>query len=141
MSLFTNEVANLGDTSTVGGNKIQGTLHLFVPLAAANTAQPVFIAPVAYKILSVREVHAVAGGAAAAVDVEKLTGTQAAGAGVSMLAAVVSVTGTANTVQTVNPSTTLANTLLAAGDRIDTKYSGTLTGLAGGLLEIILARA
>lgn len=140
MSLFSGENPQLGSNATAGGYKIQNVFHAVVNLSASSTAQTVFIAPTGYKIVSIQELHAVVGGSGATVTLEKCTGTQAPGAGVAMLSTPVTLTSTANTVKSTTLSTTTANTVLATGDRINTVLAGTLTGLAGCTLQILLAR-
>lgn len=142
MSLFSNEFVAVADASTCGGYKLQNILHIEVPLAAASvTGSVIFIPPVGYTVVAVREVHAIAGGAGATVNLEHLTGTQAPGSGTAILTAALVLTGTANTVQ----STALTNIIASAAslkalDRLAVTLAGTLTGLANCLLQISLVR-
>jgi hypothetical protein len=109
-----------------------------VPGTSAATATnygPFFIADRAYQVVSIKEAHGVVGSDASAVtlNVEKLTGTEAAGAGDALLTdntnAGFSLKATANTVQTGTLTATTANLQLAAGDRLCLKDAGTLTAV------------
>ena len=112
-------------------------IYVEVPLAAADVARTVFIAPRKCRLVSVRETHAVAGGAGAVVAPRKITDTSAPGAGVSAtvvdLSGTVALNGAANTVISVTPTSGIE---IAAGNRVAVSYGGTLTGLAGGLLQL-----
>jgi hypothetical protein len=135
--------AVLGSLS-LGGNKQPST---FLVEATINGAQAAtagnygsfFIASVPCQVVSVHEVHAVAGTdtGTATLDVEKLAGTQAPGGGVSALAAgKVNLKGAANTVQNPALSATQANLQLAAGDRLNLLPAGTLTAVAGVCVQV-----
>lgn len=137
MSLFSNEVPTLGEGTTVAGLKVQNVAHINVLLVAASTAANVFIAPVAYKVTSVREVHGTAGSTGATVNLEIIPSGTAAGSGATGVITPLALNGTANTPQTATLGT---NTIIPAGSRLGTVLAGTLTGLANGLLEISLAR-
>jgi hypothetical protein len=110
-------------------------------LTASSVAQPIFIADMPYTIVGAQEVHAVVGGAGATVTVEHLTGTQAPDSGTVIFASPLTLNSAINTVQKASftgVSTAALN--LAAGDRLNTIFAGTLTGLAGGFLQLILVR-
>lgn len=104
--------------------------------------QAFFIANRAYEVTNIQQVHSVAGGDGGAVNlqVSKLTGTTAVGGGTDVLTnntnAGFDLKGTANTVQTG----TLTTTTLAAGDRLEVDYAGTLTSLAGVCVTVTLKR-
>jgi len=85
------------------------------------------------QLIEIRYSHQTAGTDAGAVtlDVEKLTGTQALDAGVVMGSTTHNLKSTINTVVTVTPTTTVVNSVLATGDRVALKDSGTLTAVAG----------
>ena len=102
-----------------------------------------FITPFNCEVLSVREVHETAGTDAGAVtlDIEKLTGTQALDGGVSVLAATIDLKGTANTVVAPALTATRANRLLAVGNRLAVKDTGTLAVLSGVCVTIEIAPA
>lgn len=142
MSLFTNEVVALGATSTCGGLKIQNSEYLEVYLSATSLNSTTFIAPVAYTVVGVSEVHGTAGGSGASVTLENLSGTTANGAGTTILTAPLVLTGAANTVQTTPVSNIKGSaSTLAAGSRLGVVLSGTLTGLANCCVHVVLARA
>lgn len=110
------------------------------PATAANYTT-FFIADRAYTITAVRESHTAAGTDAGAVtlDVEKLTGTQAQGAGVAVLGATkINLKGAVNTVQAPALSGTAADLDLAAGDRLALTDAGVLTAVAGLTLVVSL---
>lgn len=130
---------------TLGGVKLPGTFSVTETLqgAAAATAANYgvfFIVPFACEIVSAREAHTAAGTDAAAVtlDIEKLTGTQAPDAGVSVLGATIDLKGAANTVQAPALTATTANKQLAAGDRLCLKDAGVLTAVAGVAVTVEL---
>jgi hypothetical protein len=103
------------------------------PQTAANYGI-FFIARHPCEVLFISEVHGTAGTDAGAVtlQVEKLTGTTAKGAGTNILATTINLKGTSNTVQT-REITGLVRTggvvSLRKGDRLALKSSGTLTDL------------
>lgn len=142
MSLFSGEFVSVSDSSKCGGYRIQNGIHIEVPLTAASTTgQVIYIPPVGYTVVAVREVHAVAGGSGATVNLERLTGTQAPGGGTAILSTGLLMNGTANTVQSA-PLTNITATAasLNALDRLAVTLSGTLTGLANGLLQVSLVK-
>jgi hypothetical protein len=134
-------VASISNAGVLTGNTIPVTVSLVstLPATAANYGN-FFIADRAYQITAIRESHTVAGSDAGAVslEVEKLTGTQALDSGVTTQAAVINLKGTANTVQSATLSATAADLLLAAGDRLALKDTGTLTAVAGLTVTVSL---
>jgi len=91
-----------------------------------------FIADGAFQVAGVR--HVVSTGAAGAtLDVKKTTGTQVPSAGNTVLSAALNLNATANTSTTATLSSTAADLLLAAGDRLSLDFTGTLTGLVGAV--------
>lgn len=107
-------------------------------LLAASVDKHIWIAPVACKAVSVKEIHSVAGGAAAAVRPRKILAASvsapgaAAGANVKELTtAACDLTTTADTVVAATLSATPADYTFAAGDKLSLDFSGTLTGLVG----------
>ena len=93
-----------------------------------------FIATRPTEVLEVQEVHSVAGtnGSPVTLDVEKLTGTTAPGAGDTILGSTFDLKSTANTVVTKEGPTELSSDRqLAPGDRLALVVSGTLTALKG----------
>jgi predicted RecA/RadA family phage recombinase len=104
-----------------------------------------FIAPVAMRVLGVTASFGTAESTAATLtgDVIKSTDTQAAGTGVSVLAAspLIDLKGTADTAQSPALSATAANLVLAAGNRLSFKASAAGTEIANVLVTVHLARA
>ena len=139
MSLFVGESPQLGLLTTIGSPTSCIPQYEYVEALVQGTAAAtatnygrVYIARRPMKIISASEVHRTVGsdGGAVTLDLEKVTGTQAEGAGVNMTATNFNLKGTADTVQTVLPSATVANTLLATGDRIILKDTGVMTAVA-----------
>lgn len=125
------------------GFYVHAVLPGALPATAANFG-PFFVAPVACEVVSVREAHTALGADAGAVtlDIEKLTGTQAPGAGVAVLGATkVDLKGAIDTVQAPALTGTAADKVLAIGDRLSLKLTGTPTAVAGlaALVELKLA--
>ena|ERR1700744_2505898 len=142
MSLFTGEVVKVADASYCGAYKIQNLVHQVINLtASSSTTGTFFICPTGFQVIAVREIHAVAGGTSAAVQIEHLTGTTAPGSGTAILSATLPLTGAANTLQSA-PAANIQYpaSVAAAGDRFGYVLTGTLTGLANCCLEVSLAR-
>lgn len=116
--------------------------HTIQGTAAATAANygVFFIVPMTCILNVFKESHETAGSVSGTLTLEKLTGTQAPDGGAVMLAATVSLTSTANTVQSGTMTGTLANRTLHAGDRLCLKDGGTLTSIAGVsvLIELII---
>lgn len=110
-------------------------VSVVIPSTAAATAAnygPFFIATRACTIVSISEVHNVAGNDAGAVtlSVERLQGTEAPGAGDDLLGTTkIDLKGTAATVQSPALTGTTASLTLAAGNRLCLLDTGTLTTL------------
>lgn len=157
MSLFVNENPILGDSAVIRSSQALGD---FKPMfeeyvtvvnlvATSATSQDFFIAAPGqnYQVTGVNVTFGVAGGAAAAVDVRKCTGTQAATAGTTILTGTIALTGAANTVQAGTLVSTTATLQLAGGpvsaptfDRLALVLSGTLTGLTDCLVQVRIKR-
>lgn len=108
-------------------------IHWTLPGTSAATATNYgvfWIAPADCSVAAFQEVHQTAGSDASAVtlQLEKLTGTQAPGAGTEVLNATLSLKATANTVQdgVILPG----SASLLKGDRLCLKDAGTLTAVA-----------
>ena len=108
------------------------------PVTASNY-EVFFIAPYDCQLLKVSEVHRVAGndGSAVTLNIEKLTGTQALDAGVSVGKSGFDLKGTANTVVT-KEAVDLQNYTLDAGDRLALEDTGVLTAVAGLTVTLYL---
>lgn len=112
--------------------------------AGSLSTQAFFVAPVAMRVLKVSAVHSTAESTAGTLtaDVTKDTSTNAPGAGVSVLGTTkVNLKSTANTVQSPSLTSTAADLVLAAGDRLAIKPSAAGTEVAGVVVTVHLARA
>jgi hypothetical protein len=89
-------------------------------------------------ILSVVEVHAVASGATATLQLEKLTGTTAPGSGTALLTTAFNLNGTANTPQYGAITASAGKNSLVRGDRLAAKVSGTLTSSVDVVMTVFL---
>lgn len=116
------------------------TVHFVASANASVVDSAFFIADRPWRVIAVREIHAVAGTDVGAVsaDVKKQTGTQGPAAGVTVLSAVIDLKGTANTVVDSGLTATAANLDLAAGDRLSADISGVTTAVAGLAISVDL---
>ncbi len=116
-------------------------------LSASSASQTAFVAPAAtfgtYQLVDVTVTFGTAS-SSGTLQVEKATGTQAIAGGTNLLQATLSLAGTANTpVEATGSSAPLTNTntlTMAAGDRLNLIFGGTLTSLANCSVVITLAR-
>jgi hypothetical protein len=102
-----------------------------------------FTAPVKCEVVSIREVHTVAGddGSAVTGTIRRCQGTEAATAGDDLLGTTkINLKGTALTSQAPALTDTTANLVLEAGDRLSFDVTGTTTNLAGVILTVLLKR-
>ena len=107
--------------------------------ATATNYGKIFTALRPYEVMEVSEVHAVAGssGAAVTLGLERLQGTEALGAGDSILVAAFDLKGTANTV-VIKKALSLQNRKLDVGDRLALVDTGTLTAVDDVEVTILL---
>lgn len=114
------------------------TLYGTAPATAANY-DVFFIADRPYEVYQISEVHRVLGtdGGAVTVNVERLSGTEALDAGDTICVSAFNLKSTINTVVT-KKTTDLQNRVLAIGDRLALKDSGTLTAVAGLTVRLLL---
>ena len=107
---------------------IQGT-----NAATATNYGIFFIAPFRCEVVRIDEVHQTLGtdGGAVTVTVERLQGTEALDAGDDLLATLLSLKATINTVQNGTLTATKENRILNRGDRLALKDAGVLTTVAG----------
>lgn len=75
------------------------------------------------------------------VDITHDTGTNAPGAGTSVLTGVMTMSATANTRVVGTLSATVATLTLAAGDRLAHKWGGTVGSITGALVSVLLEPA
>ena len=127
------------DTSNTPKYNPDGTARNLAPIVvtlqttASGVDSPGFTAPFACKVIRAQEVHSTISGAGATLDIKKCTGTTAPASGNTVLASVFALDSTINTVVDKTLSSTAADLLLAAGDRLAFDFSGTLTGLVGAI--------
>jgi hypothetical protein len=146
MSLFRGETVYVADASYCGAYKIQNILYIDIDLVAASATRGyTFIAPVPYQVVAVREIHAVAGGSGATVNLERLVAGTAPGSGIAILTTAISLVTTANTSQSTAASNIIttagtSGTQLAAGDSLGFVLAGTLTGLANCTVQVSLVK-
>lgn len=112
---------------------------------ASSVDDWVFVADRPYTVVSIKEVHSVAGndGGTVTADVRKVTDVSAPGAAAGstvkeFMSAALNLKSTANTTVTGTLSGTASDLDLATGDKIGVNFIGTLTTLAGGVLVIEL---
>jgi len=114
-----------------------GNFFVTADLLAASVDQVIWIAPTYCRLVSVKEIHSVVGGASAAVRPRKVSGTSAPGAAASAtvveLSAAADLTATINTLQTLTITAGSAARRFKPNDRLALDFSGTLTGLVGNI--------
>lgn len=116
----------------------------YTQVAAAATAPDCFIfvnpsnSGEYYEIAEVAYNYDVAGGASAAADLKVCASGTAAASGTSALTAAADLTAAARTPRTATISTTLATRTVKPGDSLSIDTSGTLTGLAGLVVQVTL---
>ena len=108
--------------------------------ATAGNYDHFFVADFPCEIIKAYEFHRVLGtnGGAVTLDIEKLIDGQALDAGTTVLASTFNLKSTVNTGQRVKTSTTEVDRNLKPGDRLALKDTGTLTAVAGVLVEVLL---
>lgn len=107
-------------------------LHGTAPATTANYGK-FFVATSKCVVKKISEVHTTKGshGSAVTLQVERLQGTETSGNGDNLLATAFNLKGDAETVQTGTLTTTVANLVLSAGDRLNLVDAGTPTAVAG----------
>ena len=91
-----------------------------------------------FGVLSAVQVHATAAGAAATLQLEKLSGTTAPGSGTALLTSTFNLNATANTPQYGSISASAGVNALNQGDRLAVKLSGTPTASANVVVTVFL---
>lgn len=124
------------DSITVGGRILMTTQTVVFYEFGTEVDAHMWIAPRAGKVVSIKEIHSVVGGAACAVRPRKITDTSAPGAVASgtvkeITTASFDCTAVINTTQTGALSATASDYTFASGDKISLDMSGTQTGLVG----------
>lgn len=133
------------DKLTVGSIIVPQRVMVRHGFNASSVDDWAFIADRAYTVVSVKEVHSVAGndGGTVQLMVRKVTDASAPGAAAGttvkeFLSGALNLKSTANTVVTGSLTATGADLNLAAGDKIGCDFIGVLTTLAGGVVIIEL---
>ena len=119
-----------------GGNVDTATYYFTGTPAATN--QTFFVAPHAYRIIGLNEIHSVAAGGTSTLTVEKITGVTAPGSGTTTMTGSFNLNATANTFQTATLTATGANALLAAGDRLGVVFANAIQSSAGVNVSVLL---
>lgn len=133
---FSNEYPVL--SSHVSEVEPQSFTLIAAPPAAGSTT--IFLADRSYIVQSVQEIHPVAStGGVTTLNITKDTGTNAPGAGTTILAgaATFNLAATANTVQTLNAVNT-GVAQLAVGDRLAITVAGTATSMTSLTVNVQL---
>lgn len=138
---------NGSDSPVINFKNLTNKIVILTPIvvgssAATNTNYGVFFtAPFTCMFTHTTEVHSVKGTDAGAVtlQIEKLIGTQATGAGVNLLGTPFDLKGTINTVQTgILAIVTQKTFTLNKGDRLGLSLTGTPTSLSQVVLTVQL---
>jgi hypothetical protein len=109
---------------------------LAASVPVSGTSYPFFVATRAFRVKAV-SVYA-SSTTTPTVDIFKDTGTNAPGAGTSVLTGAISFSAVANTVVNGTVSTTIATVTLAAGDRLSAKWGSTVGALTGAVVNVLL---
>ena len=104
--------------------------------ATAGNYGVFFVASRPYEVMEIRAVWSTAS-TSGTLQVERLTGTTAEGAGDSVLTSTINIAGTANTV-VERKTTALQNRSLSTGDRLALVDGGTLTNQANLVVTVLL---
>ena len=117
----------------------QGMLVLSLgPFDANSVDANVFVADKPYRVVSVEEVHSAATAGAATLDLTHASGTAAPNAGADVALSAFDLNATANTVQTATLLPLDAIVEMITGNRLCLNFIGTLTGLAGCHVTVVL---
>lgn len=145
MSLFRNEVPQMGKGTTINGSLIPDRIHLSIELTAASLSQTIFICPVGttaapntttWKVTAINSVFGTAS-SSGTFEVEVAASGVAIGSGTLQQASTTALSGTAAT--PVNTPVT-AGTVIKAGGMVNVIIAGTMTGLVAGSISVDLQR-
>jgi hypothetical protein len=95
-----------------------------------------WIAPRACEVMEIRASWSTAGSSTPTLNVERLQGVEASGAGDSIIIASIAMSGTANTVN-LKEGIELQNQVLNEGDRLGLVDAGTLTALDNLVVTVL----
>jgi len=128
---------------TVGTLTENENVTFAVMVAAAQSNGPFFVSDGDFEIVSIGEVHSVAGAGSSTLDIKKCTGTQAPASGTSVLTSTFALDSTANTTVSKTLASgitaTQATRRIAAGDRLAAIWGGTVTAYIG-VVQVNLKR-
>lgn len=139
--LNANEPLVVASTVSAEGNILPKFEEIQVSqLGATTTSFTLFVNDNVSGTWKVAGVTAVFGTASTSgtLQVEVATGTQAVGSGTNQLTGTVSLSGTANTA--VNGTVVASPTTIAAGNRVNLIFAGTMTSLANCAITVVLQR-
>lgn len=94
--------------------------------APAATAHGFFIADRSYRLFDGRQIHGTAAGGTSTMQLEKITGTTAAGSGTNLLSTAWNLNATADTIQILDPITVKATLQLDDGDRLAHDFANAI---------------
>lgn len=111
-----------------------------VAAATYAVSHTIFVAPNTSETWQIKAVSAVFGTASTSgtLQCEVATGTQAIASGTNQLTGTMSLSSTANT--TVNGTISATPTTIAAGNRINLIFAGTVTNLANACITVTLQK-
>jgi hypothetical protein len=140
MAVIANYTGDILEAEDAGVLVIPYEFVLATSLPATNVSTTIFLMP------NVNETFQLAGasvtygtaGSAGTIQITVESGTSAPGAGTAQLTGAMSLAGTANT--PINGTVIASPTNITAGSRISFTTAGTPTGLANGVLTILLKR-
>lgn len=124
--------------------KLAPVVARYQQTAAAGTAPDgyIFVNPSTsgehYRIVEARAIYGAAGGTSAAADVVVAPSGTAISSGTSALASAIDLTATAATPYTATLTATDGARLVPPGSSVAINTSGTLTGLTGLVIEVVL---
>lgn len=116
---------------------VTATLNGAAPLTTANFGE-FFIATKKCVVKAASEVHVVKASDSGTVMLERLQGTETSGNGDDLLTTAFNILGNAETVQAGTLTTTVANLVLNAGDRLNLVDAGTFTAAVGICVSVEL---
>lgn len=133
-------------TGTPGELQVNGDANLIhfvynqyqATIPAGGTSLTLGIATRTCRVQSVKAIWSTAS-TSGTLDIKKDTGTNAPGAGTTVLTGTVGTASTANTTASGTVTGTVATKTLAAGDRISVTFGGTMTNQAGLVIMVGLS--
>lgn len=145
MSLFSNEVPELGKGTTINGSLIPDRIHVNIELTAASLSQTIFINPVGstavpntstWKVTAINSVFGTAS-SSGTFEVEVAASGVAIGSGTLQQTSTAALSGT---VATPVSTPVINHTVIKAGGMVNVIIAGTMTGLVAGSISVDLQR-